>query len=586
MRTWIAVCVGVAVLVAVCVLGAGRGYPAARITVQAWDAWVTTDPTGDLTLIDGSNAAVVGSVHIAHQGDPLTAVQDGSDAYAADQHTRMVSEVNAATMTVSARTGPVPGRSTLQVLAGRGGVYAAGSKIEMFGPGTLRLRGAPLPGPAKQGTTVLDRAGSLWTLSGAGRGGGLIRLTPGTAGQRPLLALATTTTPGDQLTTAVGAAVLVDPAREIAEMFSPRTGIKVGSVRLRPGLAAAVVSGSSIDPEIYLVVPSARQDEAALSTCLFRRKSCGPAREIGSANKGCPSGSSAAGEPFGAAVEAAGFIYVPDYVSGVIYVLPAEGGAPTEVRAVGPCHLFDLFSKDGVVFFNDPAGPTAGVAGPGARIRIIEKYRPRNRVPARVTTAPLRLSAPPATSAPPASQAPSPGADAPAVPSPTPSATPTPTPTPTGSAAPVRRQGTLVMTGWVSYDLDSLAADWDPSNAPGGADANENMRYEAESTGNGVPLLVIAGAPDSFVLLPPGGPWTAQTCLNAGYGLSRQDFPDGAALDVGRGFCVQTANTAEGKTDGCHLALLVVKASTPLVLTFEVTVWDIRPPGPLSGGQC
>lgn len=145
---------------------------------------------------------------------------------------------------------------------------------------------------------------------------------------------------------------------------------------------------------------------------------------------------------------------------------------------------------------------------------------------------------------------------------------------------PVRRRGILVLRGNnTAYDLDSLAPDWDPlRNAPW---AGQNIVYLPDVSG-GQPGLRIAGEPASDVLMGAGGPWSYRDCRHASY--DQQGAPDnpnvpvGAALDVGHGICVRTADTvtpdgAPLKTDGSHYVLLVVKARTAAALTLAVTVW-------------
>jgi hypothetical protein len=138
----------------------------------------------------------------------------------------------------------------------------------------------------------------------------------------------------------------------------------------------------------------------------------------------------------------------------------------------------------------------------------------------------------------------------------------------------------LVLQGnGTAYDLDSLAPDWDP--IAGHTWIDQNIAYVPDGD-NGKPLVQLSGSPATDVVMSGKGPWTYQQCSSAPYG-ENQSIPGpnviaGAALDIGRGICVETQNaplTSSGgpKTDGGHYAVLVVKAITPTALTLEVTVW-------------
>jgi len=131
---------------------------------------------------------------------------------------------------------------------------------------------------------------------------------------------------------------------------------------------------------------------------------------------------------------------------------------------------------------------------------------------------------------------------------------------------PVRRHGRLVLAGnGTAYDLDSLRPDWDSS--VGVAWTAQNIEYAPA-----VPGLLIAGAPYTTALLGTGGHWTHRDCVRAKYG----GVPNGKAVHVGHGMCIRTINVRGKKTDGGHLALIVVLARSRSSLTLQVTVWRRR----------
>jgi hypothetical protein len=139
----------------------------------------------------------------------------------------------------------------------------------------------------------------------------------------------------------------------------------------------------------------------------------------------------------------------------------------------------------------------------------------------------------------------------------------------------------LVLQGnGTAYDLDSKASDWDAISGHSWID--QNISYVPDGD-NGKPLVQFSGSPGTDVVMSGSGPWSYHACANAPYGVN-QSIPGpnviaGAALDIGRGICVETQNVpltslSGPKTDGGHYALLVVRAITPTTLTLEVTVWN------------
>jgi hypothetical protein len=139
----------------------------------------------------------------------------------------------------------------------------------------------------------------------------------------------------------------------------------------------------------------------------------------------------------------------------------------------------------------------------------------------------------------------------------------------------VRRQGTLPLSNGTAYDLDSLVPGWDSSS--GKPWVAQNIMYAATGD-NGLPVLDIAGAPATDVLMGTRGPWNYQSCATAHYDFSYVNNPNvaaGSALSPGHGICVITRNTKQPlKTDGGHYVLLVVKARTNTTLTLQITVWQ------------
>jgi hypothetical protein len=141
----------------------------------------------------------------------------------------------------------------------------------------------------------------------------------------------------------------------------------------------------------------------------------------------------------------------------------------------------------------------------------------------------------------------------------------------------VLRHGVLVLLGnGTGYDLDSPVSDWSPSI--GVPWQMQNIEYVPDFTNGDVPGLLIAQAPATDVLMGYRRNWSYQDCANAtfdpSYNPTNPNVPDGPALDIGHGICIETRNTSVPlKNDGGHLVLIVVKARSSSSLTIEVTVW-------------
>jgi hypothetical protein len=152
---------------------------------------------------------------------------------------------------------------------------------------------------------------------------------------------------------------------------------------------------------------------------------------------------------------------------------------------------------------------------------------------------------------------------------------------PATSSGAQRRHGRLVLLGnGTAYDLDSCAEDWDPIASDYWI--AQNIAY-APTGYKSMPVLQISGEPGPDVVMPGNGPWTYADCARAPYYANQSpngpEVVDGAALDEGRGICVETTDvpkTKKGgpKTDGNHIVLLVVLSHTVTTLTLEVTVWQ------------
>lgn len=149
-----------------------------------------------------------------------------------------------------------------------------------------------------------------------------------------------------------------------------------------------------------------------------------------------------------------------------------------------------------------------------------------------------------------------------------------------GAPGTLRRQGVLVLEGnGTDYDIDSLANDWDP--IINHYWVSQNIAF-LPGGDNGRPLVQFAGSPGTDVVMSGKGPWSYQECASAPYYANTSTHgPNviaGRALQPGTGICVITQDVAASrnggpKTDGDHVALLVVSSLKGTTLRLKVTVW-------------
>jgi len=355
---------GLAVVVlaaGVVVAGAHGGYPTERPHLLSGSAWLASSGVGELTLLDGSSAEVAAQVRVADPGDRLGVVQQSATAYAVDGTDGTVRRIDGATFQVSPPATPVPGAGDgLHVFAGAEALYAldAGRGIlAATDPATLVVRGRTVPLAVQVNATdaALDDAGRLWVLDAAT--GDLIWIEHGTPHTRRGVAH-----PGGQLVLADGAPVVVDLAARTATVFDPGSGSPRTTIGLdlRPGDTVAV-SGSAHGARLYLAA-----SRGTLAICDLTSTGCATALPLGTGT-----------HDFGPPVETGGRLFVPDYTTGQVWVVDLTGPRVlASPRVLGPRTPFQLLTRDGVVFFNDPDSEHAGVVTLDGGIRPVAKYDP------------------------------------------------------------------------------------------------------------------------------------------------------------------------------------------------------------------
>jgi hypothetical protein len=354
----------VASVAAIGFLGARGGYTATHPRLSAGSAWLASSHVGQLTLLDGSSAEVAAQVQVGSPGDGLDAVQQGPTAYAVNRSTGTLRRVDGATFDVSRAVTPVPGATgDLRAFAGPGALYAIDGGRGVLAeadPVTLSGHGGPVSLAAKLSdqSAAIDTDGRLWVLdyeTGA--------LTWIKNGQRHTKQ--GVVSPGNgRLTLADGKPVVVDQLTRTAATLDPdsmdvdrRTNL---DLRAEDRIQ---VTGSPYADRLYVVA-----SRGVLDICELSATTCSEAVALGSA-----------GADLGAPVETGGRVFVPDYTGGQVWIVDLrDNRVIAQPRVLPPGTRFQLLTRDGVVFFNDPDSEKAGVIHLDGGIRPVTKYDPGN----------------------------------------------------------------------------------------------------------------------------------------------------------------------------------------------------------------
>ncbi|MEV6236936.1 PKD domain-containing protein [Lentzea sp. NPDC051838] len=345
-------CVGA---LAAAVLVTGPGYEAAQVQMRTGTVWLASSQTGEATLVDGASAEVRAHVKVSAANRGLSVVQRGNTAVVLNLETGELSNVDSATERVSPPVNVLPASEGLIVLPGQDALYVAdvhNGQVASVDPTSLTTRHEPerLADAFKPENVVVDGRGTVWAVDDAT--GDLVWLNNGERGKRG------TAGKGVRLAVTDGKPALVDAETGTAELLNPETGNVARSVRLDlPGDAVAV--GGSADQARVLIATS----QGELSSCAFDSGCTAPVL-VGSA-----------GAALGTPVEVDNHAVVPDYSTGQVTIVDLATS-----RVVAQRQLFDkptrfeLITRDGIVFFNDPRGNAAGVLDLSGDTRTITKH--------------------------------------------------------------------------------------------------------------------------------------------------------------------------------------------------------------------
>jgi hypothetical protein len=408
-RTFAAGAVGLVVVGGLLSIGADDGYDADKARLQSGSAWLASSQVGQLTLLDGSSAEVASQVQVASPGSRLDVVQQGSTGYAIDRTTGSMRRVDGATFDLSAPATPIPDAGeSLRAFAGADALYALDTRRGVLtgaDPRTLANQGRLLPLAAQvtPDAVTLDAAGRMWVLDATT--GDLVWLQNG---QRHVRRSATQPGAG-MLTLAGGNPVLVDTARRTAAVLDPESAETrdVVGLDLRPG-DKIQLSGSPHASRLYVVA-----SRGVLAICDLTRTTCDSAVPL------------TADGDLGAAVETGGRVFVPDYTTGRVWIVDLNQSRIVAKPQVLPAKTrFQLLTRDGIVFFNDPDSEHAGVIQFDGGVRPVAKYDPKD--PGKGVTNPDGSTGLGSTTASPGDQSPPPGSQPPTSTPPTPERPDTP----------------------------------------------------------------------------------------------------------------------------------------------------------------
>ncbi len=340
----------------------GQADPPAELDLRGGGAWVASSTVGQLTLIDGGTAEVAARVKVAEIPADLAAVQAGTVGYALDRTQGTVRRIDPATFVAAAPVEVIEGaRGDLSAHPSGDVVYVVDhtrGRVAVADARSLSgLRGEVQSLAEAVGSSVVDHFGRLWAL-GATTGDitwfdGVQRHTRRAAVADPAHA---------ELVVIDGRAALVERAGRTVRALHDDGGFGPGScLEIEPSDPSVRVAGSNGGRRLFVV----SGDDGVLRVSDLASGECG-AVVIDIAEPG---------SDLGAPQEARGRVFIPDYSRGVVVVVDLETRAvKTTGQLVAAGTEFELFDKDGIVFYNDPGSERAGVVRLDGTFAAVQKY--------------------------------------------------------------------------------------------------------------------------------------------------------------------------------------------------------------------
>ncbi|MDT7789024.1 MAG: hypothetical protein QOF58_7443, partial [Pseudonocardiales bacterium] len=342
---------------AAAVLVVGPGYEAAQVHMRTGTVWLASTQTGEATLVDGASAEVKSHVPVATAGTALSVVQRGTAAVVLNRATGQLSNVDSATEQASPPVDVLPPSEGLVALPGPDVLHVAdvhSGQVASVDTASLATRNKAqrLADAFKPENVVVDGRGRLWALDD--NSGDLVWLNNGERRSRG------TATKSVRLTVTNGKPALVDSEHGTVELLNPETGNVARSIQLGVPAGAVAIGGSADRARVLIAT-----GQGELTSCAFDTGCAAPV-QVG-----------AAGAGLGTPIEVDNRAVVPDYSTGQATIVDLATS-----RVVAQRQLFDkptrfeLIARDGIVFFNDPDGNTAGVLDLSGDTKMITKYTP------------------------------------------------------------------------------------------------------------------------------------------------------------------------------------------------------------------
>jgi PKD repeat protein len=199
----------------------------------------------------------------------------------------------------------------------------------------------------------VDERGRLWAVDD--RTGDLLRLAGGDL-RRISAAIG-----NGRLAVTQSRPAVVDPARGTAELLDENTGAVVRTARADLRANDVVAVTGSTGRSGVLIANSTRGE---LITCTFDLGTCAEPVKV-----------AAAGADLGNPVEIEDHAVIGDHSTGKATIVDlATGRVVVQRELFSRPTRFELVTRDGVVFFNDPGGDLAGVLDLAGDVRTVVKY--------------------------------------------------------------------------------------------------------------------------------------------------------------------------------------------------------------------
>ena len=357
-----------AALVVFCLLGVavaqGEADPPAQLELRSGGAWVASPTVGQLTLIDGGTAEVAARVQVAEAATDLGAVQAGSVGYALDRGRGTVRRVDPATFVAEAPVEVIEGaRGDLSAHPRGDVVYVVDHSRGRVAVADARslsgLRGEVQSLAESVRSSVVDEAGRLWVL---GATTGDITWFHGV--ERHARRGAVADPASAELVVIDGRPALVERAGRVVRALGGDGGFGAQScLEIEPTDRSVRVAGSDRGRRLFVV----SGDDGVLRVSDLASGECG-AVVIDIA---------VPGSDLGAPQATRGRVFVPDYTTGTVVVVDLDSREVVRTgRLVDGGAQFELFDKDGIVFYNDPGSERAGVIRIDGSFGAVRKYDP------------------------------------------------------------------------------------------------------------------------------------------------------------------------------------------------------------------